>query len=83
MKIAIALAVAGMTLGAPAVAGDQHREWNACKYEDGSGQRRCLWDARHMGNGSGRSFKIFNGGKDNARIVYISHRRAHHLMTQH
>lgn len=28
-----------------------------CKYEDGSGQRRtCVWDARHMGNGEGRSF---------------------------
>lgn len=39
-----------------------HRLWSQglkpeCRYEDGSGQRRtCVWDARHMGNGKGRSF---------------------------
>ena len=54
-------------------------EWHACKYEDGSGQKRCIWDARHMGNGEGHSLKIINGGEDDARYIRISHRKAHRL----
>jgi len=51
----------------------------ACKWEDGSGQRHCVWDARHMGNGGGRSFIALDGGTDRAVYVYISHKRAHRL----
>lgn len=52
-----------------------------CKYEDGSGQARCVWDARHMGNGAGNSLVIINGGDDDAIYRQITHKRAHWLMT--
>lgn len=42
-----------------------------CKYED---SRNCVWDARHRGNGEGRSFINRNG-----KITFISHRAAHAL----
>lgn len=46
-----------------------------CAYEDGSGSGRvCVWDARHEGNGKGKSFI-----KVGSRITYISHRTAHRL----
>lgn len=53
-----------------------------CKYEDGSGQagRRCVWDARHMGNGEGSSLVIRDGGEDGAVYRVVSHRRAHRLI---
>ena len=53
------------------------RNWRECIYEDGSGQRRCIWDAIHMGNGEGDSFISREFGDD---IRYISHRRAHRLL---
>lgn len=44
-----------------------------CEYED---SRSCVWDARHMGNRSGRSFIAGpNGG-----VKYITHARAHRLL---
>lgn len=52
----------------------------ACEYEDGSSQRLCVWDAKHQGNGQGRSSLILNGGKDNARHIFISHRTAHRII---
>jgi hypothetical protein len=51
-----------------------------CRFEDGSGQRRCAWDARHMGNGRGDSLLIRRGGTDRATYRVISHRRAHSLI---
>lgn len=45
-----------------------------CQYEDGPG--RCVWDARHMGNGEGDSFVMHKDGSVN----YVTHRRAHRLM---
>lgn len=47
--------------------------WKPCEYEDSRG---CVWDARHMGNGYGRSFIARNSGT----IVYIGHKRAHRLL---
>lgn len=52
---------------------------HACKYEDGSGQARCVWDARHMGNGEGRSLIIRKGGTDDMSVRVITHKRAHRL----
>lgn len=54
----------------------------ACEFEDGSGQAKCIWDARHMGNGEGNSLIIRNGGTDEAQYKVISHRRAHRLLDQ-
>lgn len=70
--------VAGLTLatGTPA---DAAKSWAPCKYEDGSGQARCVWDGRHMGNGEGKSLLIRNGGEDSATYTVVTHKRAHRL----
>ena len=44
-----------------------------CRYEDGPPP--CVWDARHMGNGDGRSFRLFADGSKK----WLTHRRAHYL----
>jgi hypothetical protein len=36
---------------------------------------RCVWDASHMGNGKGRSFRINRAGE----LKFLSHDRAHAL----
>lgn len=43
--------------------------------EEGVDVGKCVWDARHMGNGKGRSYKI----RWNGEQQFISHRRAHQL----
>lgn len=40
---------------------------------------RCVWDAVHLGNGEGRSFRLNRHGEKK----YISHQRAHELLTKH
>ena len=57
---------------APADAGGG-RSLKPCAYEDGPGP--CVWDARHRGNGVGKSFVVRRDG----RVVYVTHRRAHRL----
>lgn len=83
MKIRnLALALLTATLLAvpgPATANHAH-DWPQCQEEDGSGQHRCVWDAKHQGNGLGTSVKIVNGGTDDATYTLISHRRAKHLL---
>lgn len=64
----------------PADAAPEDRTWRPCQYEDGSSQRRCVWDARHMGNGYGQSLIIRRGGTDTATYREVSHRRAHRLL---
>ncbi len=59
------LIAALLTLGAP-----------ACNYEDGSGQRVCVWQANEAGNRVGHSALIWKGGTDDARARLISHRIA-------
>jgi len=44
-----------------------------CEYEDSRG---CVWDAKHMGNGKGDSFRAFKGGE----VRYITHARAHRIL---
>lgn len=44
-----------------------------CEYEDSVA---CVWDARHMGNGIGRSFIVSRTG----HVKYVTHRRAHRLI---
>jgi hypothetical protein len=76
---ALALLLTAVAVAGPARAASD-AEWKPCGYEDGSGQARCVWDARHMGNGSGHSVKIINGGEDDARYIKITHRRARVLL---
>lgn len=68
-------------LSAPSWTDRGYDETPPCEYEDGSGQPRCVWDARHMGNGRGTSWLIIQGGKDNAAYIKITHRRAHRLFS--
>lgn len=49
----------------------RHSIATVCKYED---SRNCVWDAKHRGNGKGRSFINRNG-----KVTFISHRAAHAL----
>lgn len=76
MKIAIAsiVALAGIIIAAPDADAGRDRT-PPCKFEDGPG--RCVWDARHMGNGEGRSLVWREDGTKR----FITHRRAHRLMT--
>lgn len=64
----------------PTSAPTSTRSWKPCRSEDGSGQRRCIWDARHLGNGRGQSLMIFYGGTDHAIYNPIRHKRAHRLL---
>jgi hypothetical protein len=50
-----------------------------CTTED-SGARGCVHDGRHMGNLTGRSFVLPTGDADD-RVTYVSHSRAHSLLT--
>jgi hypothetical protein len=50
-----------------------------CATED-SGARGCVWDARHTGDGDGRSYVLPTGSADD-RVTYVTHNRAHALLT--
>jgi hypothetical protein len=69
-----AVVAAVLTVALMAAPAQAHRMAH-CHSDDGSGPRPCVWDARHMGDGEGRSFVKRIGG----RIDYVGHRRAHHL----
>jgi hypothetical protein len=65
------------TIGAGTPSSAQAAEFRPCKYEDGSGQKGpCVWDARHMGNGSGRSYIVWSEDE----YERVSHRLAHQLL---
>jgi hypothetical protein len=50
-------------------------------YEDGcAGVKRCVWDARHQGNGEGRSY-ILTRHRGDYLVAYVTHRRAHRLQS--
>lgn len=69
---------AGLNQAVPAdAAGDSTHD--RCNYEDGSGQRLCIWDAANMGNGEGNSFIALHGGTDRAKYIRITHARAYRL----
>lgn len=76
-----AFILAGFVLALPDTATAHHdRDWQHCIAEDGSGQKRCIWDAKHSGNGEGHSVMIRRGGTDSATYTLISHKRAKHLL---
>jgi hypothetical protein len=95
MRGALAAVVAAVVLSVAPMAGaeahddDGHAVTMAaaslmapCKWDDGSGsgRRPCVWDARHMGNGIGRSFvaiPVFPFRGTDPVVRYVSHRKAH------
>jgi hypothetical protein len=72
--LATAAITATLAVAPPAQADGQLRWFMVpCEYEDSIS---CIWDAKHMGNGEGKSFRVgYNG-----RIKYISHRKAARLL---
>jgi len=81
---AVVIAAVFLAILVPATAADASVAKDrtpVCQYEDGSGQKRCVWHAESMGNGKGRSFIAKHGGTDRAEYIYISHKRAHVLAT--
>lgn len=75
------LALAAVTLAScgamiPVGAGADGGTRVPCATEDSHPDQGCVWDARHMGNGLGRSFVIQRSG----RLVFVSHARAHALL---
>lgn len=51
----------------------QISKWGPCPTEDSF---KCVWDAKHRGNGQGHSVIKFPKGK----MVKVSHKRAHRLV---
>lgn len=39
----------------------------------------CVWDAKHMGNGMGQSYKVRRDGT----VKHLTHRKAHRLLAKH
>lgn len=72
---AVALAVAP----AAAMAVPEPETVPPCRFEDGSGQSVCVWDARHLGNGRGVSYVAIRGGTDRAVYRNVRHSIAHRL----
>ena len=50
------------------------------EYEDACavGVHRCVWDAKHRGNGQGKSY-ILTRYRGDFLVKYVTHRRAHRL----
>jgi hypothetical protein len=71
--LAAGVMLAGLAVSSPAVSADGGTRV-PCEYEDSNG---CVWDGRHMGNGAGRSYVA----KPDGRVIYVSHARAHYLLT--
>lgn len=46
--------------------------------EDSCFTKRCVWDAKHQGNGRGRSY-ILTEHRGDFLVRYITHKRAHRL----
>lgn len=69
--IATALLTLALTIGVPTIA--QAKPSSPCKYEDSN---YCVWDAKHMGNGEGRSFWVGRKGT----MHFVSHRVAHRMI---
>ncbi len=72
--MAAAIVAAGLAIGGPSSASDSSRtEYMPCGTEDSV---NCVWDARHAGNGQGRSFFV---GRD-GNVTYLPHHIAHYLV---
>lgn len=80
--LALTLMLVLTPLNADAVAPKQEplvHHWKACQGEEAF-NAPCVWDARHMGNGLGHSFKALpTDDREHPRIIRISHRKAHRL----
>lgn len=67
----LALAAAASLIQVQSADAGRHTIATVCKHED---SHNCVWDAKHSGNGQGRSFIDRHG-----KVTFISHRAAHAL----
>lgn len=74
-----AAAIGGQVAHAGSGSAERVKVHDVCRYEDGSGQRVCVWPAGSVGNGVGDSFIAIHGGTDRAKYVYISDEKAYRL----
>jgi hypothetical protein len=76
-RIAIATVALSASLGSltPVVFAhaEGRTEYMPCDQEDSV---NCVWDAKHMGNGTGKSFFV----GENGRVWYLPHHIAHYLI---
>lgn len=77
--IITAVVIVGTVVGTADAASTPAPGLATCKHEDGSGQRACVWDARHHGNGKGRSYMVVRWGKGlkHERVIRLTHKQAH------
>lgn len=84
MKRILGVVVVGL-LAIPAVAhaaiSAGPKSLQPCATEGSPGP--CVWDATHMGNGTGQSFIVLppTANYPDGRVVYLSHREAHDLLS--
>ena len=72
--IAATVLLLPVVVGIAGVAGASGRtEYMPCAYEDSN---NCVWDAKHMGNGTGQSYFAGVDGK----VYPLPHHIAHHLL---
>lgn len=76
ITLAAVLAATGLGIAPSAEAAGPGRTLRPCPTEDAV---YCVWDAKHMGNGKGKSFKV----RRNGTVKYLKHRRAHRLLAKH
>jgi hypothetical protein len=62
-----------LTAGLVLTAAPSAEAMRRCPTED---SKNCVWDAKHMGNGEGRSYWVGSRGK----VHYTTHRHAHRMM---
>lgn len=74
-------APARAAMGATAAPAPHARPLPPCANDEATGTA-CVWDGRHMGNGSGSSFLALPGTPRNpdGRVIRITHREAHALL---
>ena len=65
MRATFAAVIAAATL-APTTAHAVTDRTPVCAQEDSAG--RCVWDARHTGNGAGDSFVV----RESGRVIYVA-----------
>lgn len=83
MALGAAMVLTAATLGAARANADTEGVGviaAQCRTDEGGIRHHpCFWDARHQGNGEGRSFKR----RWNGTVKYISHARAHCMTHWH
>lgn len=86
LATALALGVAPLT-ATPSQAATYPKGLPSAVVEDACafGVSRCVWDARHQGNGRGKSYILSRpaGSRRDYTVRYVTHKRAHTLVARY